>query len=135
MNVGREWLVDAAGCDPGRLRNPEVVRSLCAQILRDLDLRVVGNGLVHHFPAPGGVTALYLLTESHLACHTYPEHGVATFNLHCCRMRPEWPWESMLAAALSAERVSVRRFDRGEIVDDGRWSAAAGTLGREEVRS
>ncbi len=42
-----------------------------------LGLAVVGAPQVHHFGGPGGVTALYLLSESHLACHTYPELLVA----------------------------------------------------------
>lgn len=113
MNVGMEWVVDAAGCDPELLRSPAAVSSLCAQILQDLDLHTVGQPLLHHFPSPGGVTALYLLTESHLACHTYPEHGTATFNLHCCRLRPEWPWREMLAQHLGAAEVKVRRLERG----------------------
>jgi len=31
------------------------------------------------------VTGLLLLTESHLACDTFPERGFASFNLYCCR--------------------------------------------------
>ena len=39
----------------------------------------------HKFGGEGGVTGLIMLTESHLACHTYPEYQTATFNLYCCR--------------------------------------------------
>src|SRR5581483_11234177 len=85
--VGIEWLVEATGCLPERLRDGTVLRSLLERLLRELELQVVGAGHWHQFPGPGGVTALYLLTESHLACHTYPEYGVATFNLYCCRRR------------------------------------------------
>ncbi|HEY2866452.1 MAG TPA: S-adenosylmethionine decarboxylase, partial [Pyrinomonadaceae bacterium] len=53
------------------------------------------------------------LTESHLACHTYPEHGTATFNLYCCRTRPEWEWESNLKSSLGATSVNVNRIERG----------------------
>jgi S-adenosylmethionine decarboxylase len=120
MNVGMEWVVDAAGCDPELLRSPAAVSSLCAQILRDLELHTVGQPLLHHFPPPGGVTALYLLTESHLACHTYPEHGTATFNLHCCRLRPEWPWREMLVQHLGAGEVKVRRLERGMVLQEAR---------------
>ena len=86
--VGTEWLIDASGCQPEALRDPQALRSLCARVLRELELRVVGEGIWHLFPPPGGLTGLYLLTESHLTCHTYPEFGVVTFNLHCCRARP-----------------------------------------------
>ena len=111
--VGMEWLVDATGCSPDALRDPELLRALCGRVLADLELRVVGAGLWHPFPPPGGVTGLYLLTESHLACHTYPEHGTATFNLYCCRTRPRWAWERELRDALGAAQVRVRSVVRG----------------------
>ncbi len=110
--VGTEWLVDAMGCAPAALRDAVLLQTLCDRLLVDLDLRVIGMGAWHPFPAPGGLTGLYLLAESHLACHTYPEFGVATFNLYCCRHRPAWPWQARLRAALGAEEVVVRAVDR-----------------------
>ena len=89
--VGVEWAIDARGCDPQRLRDPVLLRSLCNSVIDDLGLNVVGDPQCHQFPEPGGVTALYLLSESHLACHTYPEHQLATFNLYCCRDRKVCP--------------------------------------------
>lgn len=113
MTVGTEWMIDAEGCKPDLLRDPNVVRGLCEQVIDDLSLRVVSPELWHEFPPPGGVTGLFLLTESHLACHTYPEDGVATFNLYCCRSRPEWNWAEHLTRLLGAQRVSVRSEIRG----------------------
>ena len=117
MKVGTEWLVDAEGCTPERLSNLAAVRATCESILRDLKLKVVGEGLAHQFPPPGGVTMMYLLTESHLTCHTYPEHGIATFSLSCCRPRPRWDWEEKLSAFLGATRVSVRCLTRGAVAE------------------
>jgi S-adenosylmethionine decarboxylase len=113
MNVGTEWIVDAQGCSAELLRDVETIRRVCEQIIRDLELRVVGDGVWHKFPHPGGVTGMFLLTESHLACHTYPEVGVATFNLYCCRSRPRWLWEKRLSDALCASNVTVRVATRG----------------------
>ncbi len=81
--------------------------------LAEIEQHLVGEPQWHQFPPPGGVTGLYLLSESHLACHTYPEYGVATFNLYCCRMRPAWDWEVRLAELLGAQGVTVRRMIRG----------------------
>ena len=67
----------------------------------------------HKFDGEGGVTGLIALTESHLACHTYPEYGTATFNLYCCRTRPEWNWEAELKTALGATEVNVQKIERG----------------------
>ena len=113
MQVGWEWLVDAAGCRPEALRDARGLRRLCERVLAGLDLHVVGAGTWHQFPGPGGLTGLYLLTESHLACHTSHERGVATFNLYCCRDRPLWPWEEALREALGAAEVTVRSLPRG----------------------
>jgi len=113
MDVGNEWLVDAEGCSSDILGDVQAIRQVCEQIVSDLDLRVIGQGIWHKFPSPGGVTGLFLLTESHLACHTYPETGIATFNLYCCRPRPDWQWEENLIKTLGAARVTVRYMIRG----------------------
>src|SRR4051794_21988590 len=113
--VGVEWVVEALDCEPGRLCDSAVLQRTCERLLRELELHAVGPGQWHRFPRPGGVTGLYLLTESHLACHTYPEHALATFNLYCCRPRSRWDWESRLGEALGAERVLVRSLERGEV--------------------
>ena len=110
--VGKEWLVDASGCDDGLLAQRRCILEICDGIIRDLDLHVIGEPSVNQFPR-GGMTVFYLLTESHLACHTYPECGVATFNLYCCRERAEWPWHDELVHALLAKSVTVTVVTRG----------------------
>jgi len=124
MNVGTEWLVDVYDGDAAALADLARMRSACERVIEGLDLCVVGSPQWHQFPPPGGVTGLYLLTESHLACHTYPEYGLATFNLYCCRARPAWDWRGELTAVLGGGRVSVRTLSRG-----GRRTVAAETLG------
>jgi len=112
MIVGTEWLVEAAGCNPAKLRDEACLRRLFDLVIADLQLQPI-DAIWHKFPGEGGVTGLVALTESHLSCHTYPEHGTATFNLYCCRTRPEWDWRSNLESALGACSVTVTRVERG----------------------
>lgn len=114
MIVGTEWLIEATGCDAEKLRDEALLRSVFARVMSDLGLKSIGS-VWHKFGGEGGVTGLIALTESHLACHTYPEHGTATFNLYCCRTRPEWEWDAELREALGAERVTVTKIERGEV--------------------
>jgi S-adenosylmethionine decarboxylase len=114
MRVGTEWLVDARGCRADALRDLAVVRAFLEHVLVRLELRAVGEGKWHAFGGEGGVTGMYLLTESHLSCHTYPEHGIVTINLYCCRARPDFPWREELARAVGATDVEVRVIARGE---------------------
>ena len=116
MIVGTEWLIEATGCDPQALRDESAIRSVLDAVIADLGLKAIG-AVWHTFENEGGVTGMIALTESHLACHTYPEHGTATFNLYCCRERPEWDWNAQLTSAIGAKNVSVTRIERGEIAE------------------
>ena len=106
-------MVDAHGCDPKTLRSPEALQAVFNRVLRELGLSAAGDPVWHVFPGEGGVTGLLLLTESHLACHTFPERGFAAFNLYCCRPRAEWPWRERLREALGATDVQVTTLVRG----------------------
>ncbi len=120
-----EWLVDAIGCDRGPLSNLECVRRICGEVIEGLQLHVIGEPRWHQFPSrdgsgePGGVTGLYLLAESHLACHTFPEDGLASFNLYCCRGGPAWHWKAFLRERLGADQVVVRSARRGRLAFAG----------------
>lgn len=113
MIVGTEWLIEATGCDAEKLRDEGILRSVFDSVITDLGLKAI-DSIWHKFPGEGGVTGLVALTESHLACHTYPEHGTATFNLYCCRTRPEWNWDQKLKDALNASAITTTRIERGE---------------------
>jgi S-adenosylmethionine decarboxylase len=112
MTLGTEWLIDASGCDADALADVERVRAVFSRVISDLDLHVVGEISWAKFDAPGGVSGLALLSESHLTCHTYPEFRAATFNLYCCRERTAWPWEEMLKEMLAATDVQVQVLER-----------------------
>jgi S-adenosylmethionine decarboxylase len=113
MIVGTEWLVEAEECNENLLRDEATLRAVFARIIEDLGLKSLNNPLWHKFGGEGGVTGLVMLTESHLACHTYPEYRAATFNLYCCRARPEWNWEANLKEMLEASDVRVTKIERG----------------------
>ena len=107
-------MVDAHGCDPAALRSPAVLGDLFARIVREMGLHPVGEAKWHVFPGPAGITGVLILSESHLACHTFPERGFAAFDLYCCRPLPGWAWAERLAETLGASDVRVRSMSRGE---------------------
>lgn len=123
MIVGTEWLIEAAGCSSEALRNETLLRAVFSSIVNDLRLKTI-NEVWHKFEGEGGITGLVALTESHLTCHTYPEHGIATFNLYCCRSRPEWDWEGKLTEMLGAEFITITKIERGAV--DPRFQTAGG---------
>ena len=113
MIVGTEWLIEAFDCEANSLRDAAALQSVFAGVIGDLGLKIVGDPHWHQFGGEAGITGLTMLTESHLACHTYPEYRTATFNLYCCRTRPEWNWEMNLRELIRAESVTVHKIERG----------------------
>lgn len=111
--LGSEWIVDAHGCDPALLRSSFALARLFALVVDEMDLHPIKETVWHVFPGQGGITGVLLLSESHLACHTFPERGFAAINLYSCRKAKEWPWAERLQGVLGATRVNVRSFERG----------------------
>jgi S-adenosylmethionine decarboxylase len=111
--VGVEWLIDAYGCRPSRLRSRKCLAEVLEHVIASLGLRRVERSVWHEFPGHGGVTGLVLLSESHLAVHTFPEWQLATFSFFCCRPCADWPWDDRLREQLGARSVLVRSVRRG----------------------
>jgi S-adenosylmethionine decarboxylase len=84
---GTHLTADLQGCDPGLavMTDTTALRTLCLQAVAEAGLQAVGE-LFHRFPAPGGITGVVLLAESHLAVHTWPELGAVTLDVYVCNV-------------------------------------------------
>jgi S-adenosylmethionine decarboxylase len=65
----------------------------------------------HHFPN-GAVTAVLVLSQSHLSVHTWPEHGAANFDLLTCGRLNGELMLTHLERVLRPKRVNVTRVIR-----------------------
>ncbi len=61
---------------------PEVLRNTFERVLKEVDFTIVLFN-EHHFTAQG-YTCFWLLGESHLAIHTFPESGKSYVELSSC---------------------------------------------------
>jgi S-adenosylmethionine decarboxylase len=116
---GLHLTADLQGCDTTRpaFTQPAALRALCLDAVAASGLQAVGE-LFHRFPAPGGVTGVVLLAESHLAVHTWPELGAVTLDVYVCNLGADNSGraEGLLAGLLAAfapAHCSVQRVLRG----------------------
>jgi S-adenosylmethionine decarboxylase len=109
---GVEWVIEAHGCDGAALAELSKLRALFADLVAALSLRPVREPVWHQFPTTGGITGLCLLAESHLACHTFPEHQSICLNVFCCQPRPDWDFTAYFKREFSATSVNIRRIER-----------------------
>jgi S-adenosylmethionine decarboxylase len=109
---GLELVVEAHGCDFRALACLPKLKELFTHLIGSMDLHPVGEATWHQFPGTGGVTGLHLLSESHLACHTFPEYGSLCLNIFCCRPRPACDVKAILEQEFGATAVHVRALER-----------------------
>lgn len=73
------------------------------------------QSLIHHFN-PIGVSGVVVIAESHLAIHTWPEHGFAAVDIFTCgeQIDPSIA-VAHLKSALGARHSSSRTLLRGRV--------------------
>jgi len=121
--------VEAYGCSPRLLRDVVALQALFDHLIADLDLHPCGDAEWVQFAGAGGVTGFRVLSESHVACHSFPEHGTLCLNLFCCRPRPDWDFSRHLRERLDARTVNVRRLERPYREPSGAAAMIAGAAG------
>jgi S-adenosylmethionine decarboxylase len=126
--TGIEWMIEAFDCSVPTLRDQTALRGLFDVIVSEMKLRPVGEPVWHQFPETGGVTGVWLLQESHLALHSFPEHGSLCLNLFCCKQRPPMQWQARLGRLLGSSRIDVREFPRNYSLIDASAITRSGSL-------
>jgi S-adenosylmethionine decarboxylase proenzyme len=86
MAAGNQWVGDFTNCkcDLSLLQNARELETACEQIVAASGLMVMGR--VFHQFQPAGATGLFLLAESHLAIHTWPERTSVAIDLYVCNV-------------------------------------------------
>jgi S-adenosylmethionine decarboxylase len=123
--LGRHVLAEMYVCDPRALDDVETVRDIMvgAAIKAGAEVREVA---FHKFN-PQGVSGVVVISESHLAVHTWPEFGYAAVDVFTCGDKVD-PWDAVNAIADSfrSKQVTASEIKRGVIIDVGKERVAAG---------
>lgn len=111
--LGRHLLLEFHGCDGRLLDDLEQIRTLMLEAARLAEATIVTD--VFHRFNPHGLRGVVVIAESHLAIHTWPEHGVASVDLFTCGsgMKPE-RIEAFLGEQLGANQTQCLEIARGK---------------------
>ncbi len=99
------------------LDNAAALRELCVDLVRRSGLSLVGQHF-HQFE-PVGATGAIVLKESHLAIHTWPEHGYVSLDVFVCNLttdnssKARWLLDQLQQAFQPAE-VETQQIKRGQ---------------------
>lgn len=115
--LGRHILAEFFDCDPNVLNNPELVEKYMLQAALECGATVV-NKCFHLF-APHGVSGVVIISESHLAIHTWPEFGYAAVDLFTCgeQCDPKVSYE-FLKEKFNSKDAKYSQLNRGLMSDN-----------------
>jgi S-adenosylmethionine decarboxylase len=109
--VGRHCIYELQGGDPHLLDDEDFIKDAMKQAAEASGATLLG--MVSHKFEPQGVTAVALLSESHISIHSWPEHGYAAVDAFTCgeHTNPEAACRS-LREALKATSGSMKLLAR-----------------------
>lgn len=109
--VGRHCIYELQGGDPHLLDDEDFIKDAMKQAAEASGATLLG--MVSHKFEPQGVTAVALLSESHISIHSWPEHGYAAVDAFTCgeHTNPEAACRS-LRESLKATSGSMKLLSR-----------------------
>ena len=110
--LGKQLLVELSGCHGGMLDSTALVERCLVEAVREAKATVVQT--VFHRFSPYGVSGVVVIAESHVAIHTWPEHGYAAVDIFTCSEQID-PYSIMksLARKFSARQHTATLIHRG----------------------
>jgi S-adenosylmethionine decarboxylase len=82
VKMGQHCLLSVYGCSSETLENVSFMLNVLEQAAEECGATILSRS--HHKFSPQGLTAILLLSESHISVHTYPEHNCAAFDIFTC---------------------------------------------------
>lgn len=80
--MGIHIIAEFQGVDPEKISKVEKIQEVLDRVIAKSGLHAVSSSF-HQFE-PYGVSAVYLLSESHLSVHTWPERGYLDLDIFTC---------------------------------------------------
>lgn len=110
--LGRHVLAEIYGCDFNILNDIAKVEEIMVNAALEAGAEV--REFVFHKFSPQGVSGVVVISESHLAIHTWPELGYAAVDVFTCGDRVN-PWDACnyLTEKFGAEYVTATEMERG----------------------
>jgi S-adenosylmethionine decarboxylase len=110
--LGRHVLAELYGCSPEILNDRAKVEEIMVNAALEAGAEI--REVVFHQFSPQGVSGVVVISESHLAIHTWPEYGYAAVDVFTCGTSVD-PWVSChyLKKSFESERMAAKEIQRG----------------------
>ncbi len=111
--LGTHIIAELYGCDPVLLDDVEFITSTLIKSAEKTGVTVVDYA-TRKFE-PQGVSAIVIISESHIAIHTWPELKYAALDFYTCGEEDPEPAVREIARKFKTKELVLFRADRGNI--------------------
>ncbi len=110
--LGRQILVEFYDCDPEVLKDRNAIDAAVNEAVKRSGATIVAS--TFHTFSPFGVSGVVVIAESHVAIHTWPEHGYSAVDIFTCGENID-PWEihDHLKEVFHSKNTSSMELKRG----------------------
>ncbi len=110
--LGRHILAELYGCSSEILNNLKDIEQIMVAAALEAGAEI--REVVFHMFSPQGVSGVVVISESHLAIHTWPELGYAALDIFTCGDTVD-PWVSCnyIKDKFSAQNMAANEIKRG----------------------
>ena len=121
MLYGKHLLVEVITTNPKELPDKILIKKVFEEIVRAVNITPVLPPTIYQFPTKpespkhilGGLTAFYIIAESHLAIHTWPENNYLAFDLFSCKDFDEKIVVTIIKNNFSVKKLFQQTINRG----------------------
>lgn len=115
--LGRHVLAELHGCKVSILNDIEKVERIMINAALKAGAEV--RECVFHKFSPQGVSGVVVISESHLAIHTWPELGYAAVDVFTCGSKCD-PWDACnyLTEKFEAGNITATELPRGQFASE-----------------
>jgi S-adenosylmethionine decarboxylase len=125
MHYGKHLLVEVITKNPKELTDKKLIKKVFEEIVKAVNITPVLKPVIYQFPAKlkapkklkGGLTAFYIIAESHLAIHTWPENNYFAFDLFSCKDFDERIVIQILKKNFSLKKLFSQIIERGTSIN------------------
>ncbi len=112
--LGKHLLAEFIGCKGMDLDSVQRIKEQMECAALEAGATIV-QSVFHHF-SPYGVSGVVVISESHLAIHTWPEYGYAAVDVFTCGEEVD-PQVSLdyLAKVFDVDKLIVKNVKRGDM--------------------
>lgn len=108
--LGKHIIAEVYFTSPEILNNEKKLVEIMETASRKGGMTVISSSS-HKFN-PHGVTAMVMLSESHVSIHTWPEFNYAAIDIYTCGKNPERVYEELMNR-LPVKKSKVKIIERG----------------------